>query len=77
MSDWIIAAMYSGKKKYPAPHAARNAAAGNDLTMPGGKGDFKAMMKGLKHGLVTRRQLMINATRICRMAKNLAERKAI
>ena len=76
MSDWIIAAMYSGKKKYPAPHAARNAAAGNDLTMPGGKGDFKAMMKGLKHGLVTRRQLMINATRICRMAKKLAERKA-
>ena len=72
MSDWIIAAMYGGNKKYPAPNAARNAAAGNDLTMPGGKGDFKAMMKGLRSGLVTRRQLAVNATRICRMAKKLA-----
>ena len=71
MSDWIIAAMYGGNKKYPAPNAARNAAAGNDLTMPGGKGDFKAMMKGLRSGLVTRRQLAVNATRICRMAKKL------
>ena len=71
MSDWIIATMYGGNKKYPAPHAARNAAAGNDLTMPGGKGDFKAMMKGLRSGLVTRRQLAVNATRICRMAKKL------
>ena len=71
MSDWIVAAMYGGNKKYPAPHAARNAAAGNDLTMPGGKGDFKAMMKGLRSGLVTRRQLAVNATRICRMAKKL------
>ena len=71
MSDWIIAAMYGGNKKYPAPNAARNAAAGNDLTMPGGKGDFKAMMKGLRSGLVTRRQLAVNAARICRMAKKL------
>ena len=63
--------MYGGNKKYPAPNAARNAAAGNDLTMPGGKGDFKAMMKGLRSGLVTRRQLAVNATRICRMAKKL------
>ncbi len=72
MTDWIIGAMYGRKNKYPAPNAARTAAAGGDLTMPGGMGDFKAMMKGLKDGAVSRRQLEINVTRIARMAKKLA-----
>ena len=72
MSDWIIAMMTGKGNKYAAPNAAKIAAAGNDLTMPGGQGDFKAMMKGLKDGLVTRRQLAINATRVARMAKKLA-----
>ena len=34
-------------------------------------GDLKAMLAGLKEGLVTRRQLMINATRVIRMARKL------
>jgi len=71
MTDWIIGAMNMGKKKYAAPDAAKIAAAGNDLTMPGGKGDLKAMLRGLKNGTVTRRQLMINASRVIRMAKKL------
>lgn len=73
MTDWIIGALNFGRKKYPVPNAARIAAAGNDLTMPGGKGDFKVMMKGLADGTVSRRQLMVNATRIVRMAKKLTE----
>ncbi len=73
MTDWIIGAMNMGKKKYPAPDAARIAAAGGDLVMPGGKGDLKAMQKGLKEGRLTRRQLMINASRVYRMAKQLSE----
>ncbi len=76
MTDWIIGAMYAGKRKYPAPDAARTAAAGNDITMPGGPADFKALLKGLKEGTVTRRQLEINAARILRMAKKLTEDKA-
>ena len=71
MTDWVLAAMYMGKQKYPAPNAAKIAAAGNDLTMPGGKGDLKAMLKGHKDGSVSRRQLEINATRVVRMAKKL------
>ncbi|MCR4615611.1 MAG: glycoside hydrolase family 3 C-terminal domain-containing protein [Clostridiales bacterium] len=71
MTDWIIGAMYMGPKKYPAPNAPRTAAAGGDLFMPGGKGDLKAMLKGLEKGIVTRRQLMINATRVLHMAKRL------
>ena len=71
MTDWIVGALNAGKKKYPAPNPARIAAAGGDLIMPGCSGDLKAMLKGLKDGLVTRRQLMINATRVIRMARKL------
>ena len=71
MTDWIIGAMNLGKKKYPAPDAAKIAAAGGDLVMPGGKGDLKAMQKGLTEGKLTRRQLAVNASRVYRMAKKL------
>ena len=73
MTDWIVAVMSGKGNKYPAPNAAKIAAAGNDLIMPGGMGDYKAIMKGLKQGLVTKRQLQLNATRVYRMAKNLTE----
>ena len=75
MTDWILAVMNAGGGKYPAPNAARIAAAGNDLTMPGSTGDFKALLRGLKDGTVTRRQLELNATRIVRLAKTLTEKK--
>ena len=75
MTDWIIGALNFGKKKYPAPDAARIAAAGNDLVMPGGPADHKAMLKGLKEGRLTRAQLLANATRVYRMALMLAESK--
>lgn len=77
MTDWIIAAMNGRGNKYAAPNAAKIAAAGNDLTMPGGKGDLKAMLKGLKDGLVTRKQLQINATRVLRMAKELTKKQEV
>ena len=73
MTDWIVAVMSGKGNKYPAPNAAKIAAAGNDLIMPGGMGDYKAMMKGLKQGLIAKRQLQLNATRVYRMAKNLTE----
>ena len=71
MTDWIIGVLNAGKKKYPAPNAARIAAAGGDLVMPGGPGDLKALLNGLKDGAVTRKQLLINASRVVRMAKKL------
>ena len=73
MTDWIIGAMNMGRKKYPAPNAAKIAAAGGDLVMPGSKGDFKAMMKGLTERRLTRRQLEVNASRTYRMARQLTE----
>ena len=73
MTDWIIGVLTAGKKKYPAPNAARIAAAGGDLVMPGGPGDLKALLNGLKEGTVTRKQLLINASRVVRMAKKLTD----
>ena len=73
MTDWLVAALNSGKKKHPVPNAARIAAAGGDLVMPGGPGDLKAILEGLKDGTVTRRQLIINGTRVFRLAKKLTD----
>ena len=73
MTDWIVAALNYGKKKYPAPNAARITAAGGDLVMPGGPGDLRAILEGLKDGTVSRRQLMINAARVYRLAKKLTD----
>ena len=75
MTDWIIAAVSGRKNKYPGPVSAKIAAAGNDLTMPGSPGDFKAMLRGLKDGSVSKRQLQINATRVFRMARRLTKNK--
>ena len=74
MTDWIIAAAVDKRSKYGAPDASRIAASGNDLTMPGGAGDYKAMLRGLQSGTVKREQLQINATRVFRMAKKLTEK---
>ncbi len=71
MTDWIVSAMKGSGSKYPAPNPAKIAAAGNDLVMPGGPRDLSALLTGLREGLVTRRQLQINATRVFRTAKQL------
>ena len=73
MTDWIIGVLSGKGNKYPGPVSARIAAAGNDLTMPGNAGDLKNMLKGLKDGIVSRKQLEINATRVYRMAKQLVK----
>jgi beta-glucosidase len=75
MTDWIVAALSGRGNKYPGPEAPKIAAAGNDLIMPGCQGDLSAMLKGLQAGTVTRRQLQINATRILRMALELAGKR--
>ncbi len=75
MTDWIIGAM-QGKGKFKAPNAGRIAAAGGDLTMPGGKGDWKAILKAAKKKKLSRRQLELNASRVLRLAKKLTQEQA-
>jgi len=72
MTDWIVMGGTMDKSsRHPAPRADRIAAAGNDLTMPGSKADWKNVMAGLKSGTVTREDLERNATRILRVIKEL------
>lgn len=70
MTDWLVAGDYlSRNPKYPAPKASGIAAAGGDLVMPGGKGDYKDILAALKTGKLSRTQLEINATRVLRITK--------
>ncbi len=73
MTDWLSAATPGKGCKYGSPTADKIAAAGNDLTMPGSPKDLKNMLRGLKTGTLTRKQLEINATRVYRMAKLLSK----
>ena len=72
MTDWIVSAMPTDKNSpHRKPKASLIAAAGSELVMPGGKGDWDDIMNGLKDGSITREQLQVNATRVYRMAKFL------
>lgn len=74
MTDWTIAE-YARKDncKYPISTAERVAMAGGDLFMPGGAGDYKNILKALKDGIVSKRQLQENASRTARMARQLCK----
>ena len=72
MTDWITGGfLLNASPKYAAPDAAKVAAAGNSLFMPGSKRDYKQIMSGLKNNTVTREQLMINASHLLKVVDNL------
>lgn len=72
MTDWLVGGDYLSKNpKYPAPAASGIAAAGGDLVMPGGSGDYKDILAALKSGKLKREQLEINATRVLRITELL------
>lgn len=76
MTDWIVMGGTMDKSsKYRGPKASLIAAAGGDLVMPGSKADVRDILLGIENGTVTRKQLLINATRVYRMAKRCAEDK--
>ncbi|MBQ1521406.1 MAG: glycoside hydrolase family 3 C-terminal domain-containing protein [Erysipelotrichaceae bacterium] len=72
MTDWVIGGgMLTKDPKYPAPDAAKEAAAGGSLFMPGSKNDYEQIIAGLKNEKVTREQLMINATWLLKVSERL------
>ncbi len=77
MTDWLVAGMLSKDAKHPAANAARIAAAGGDLVMPGSQEDYKEILTAVKEGTLDRHQLLINATRVYRMSKKLAEKESV
>ena len=76
MTDWVISGMKNANSRYPMPDPAKVAAAGNDLYMPGSKGDMKRLEVGLAEGRVTSDQHNRNAARVLsRMLKDAHDRK--
>lgn len=72
MTDWIVNGGTMNKASiHPAPNAAKIAAAGGDLVMPGGKGDYETILKALQEGTLDKKQVQKNATRVYRMGKKL------
>lgn len=75
MTDWVIGGgmLLAKGSKYGTPDAAKVAAAGCSLFMPGSKGDYDQIIKGLKNGTVTEEQLKENAGRIMRVLERLGK----
>ena len=71
MTDWVLAVMHSRSNKHPAVQPHGVAAAGGDLFMPGCKGDYDDILKGLRTGGLLREQLLVNASRLYRLARAL------
>lgn len=72
MTDWVTSGdALSKRTKYPVPNAAKVAAAGGDLFMPGSKKEIEQILSGLQEGTVTEEQLRINASRVVQMAEEL------
>ena len=71
MTDWVLALMNSKQNRHPATQPHMVAAAGGDLFMPGGKRDYDDILKGLRTGALLREQLIINASRLWRLAREL------
>ena len=68
MTDWIVSMIGPVKGCiYGNPDAAKVAASGHSLFMPGSKKDYAAMLEGLKQGTLDRKQLLINASRLYRL----------
>lgn len=74
MTDWVIQMAADKKSTYRNSLARFVVAAGGDLFMPGGKSDYEDLKKGIQEGNVSEEQVRINATRVLKMARQLAER---
>ncbi len=72
MTDWVVRGLTGAKGSiYTVPNPARIAAAGGDLFMPGSKDDYQQLLDGFKAGVVSKRTLQENATRVYHMAREM------
>ena len=71
MTDWVLAFMDSKTNKHPATKPHKVASVGGDLFMPGCRGDCADILKALRDGRLSREQLLVNVSRLYRMARAL------
>ena len=70
MTDWIIK-MNNFGTKHEVTRSDRVVLAGNDIFMPGRKKDFNNIVRALKEGKLSRKQLEADASRVYMMCKKL------
>ena len=70
MTDWVFPLKNLGKR-YEIARAGRVAAAGGDLFMPGSRRDYNDIMAARAAGMLSRHQLEVNASRVCRLSKQM------
>jgi len=78
MSDWVgFEAVAKEDQKYPRAKAGNTLLAGNDLMMPGSKGDYDGVLECLNNSQhpLTREDLVRNASRIIEKVWICGERK--
>ena len=75
MTDWVVGGdmLLMKDSKYGTPDAAKVAAAGCSLFMPGNKKDYDQIINGLKNGTVSVQQLRENAGRIMHVLQRLGK----
>ena len=75
MTDWVVGGdmLLVKGSKYGTPDAAKVAASGCSLFMPGSKGDYTQIIRGLKKGTVSVQQLRENAGRIMHVLQRLGK----
>ncbi|MCQ2494133.1 MAG: glycoside hydrolase family 3 C-terminal domain-containing protein [Lachnospiraceae bacterium] len=73
MTDWIAGGglLNAPDSKYGAPKAWKVTAAGTEMFMPGSKKDYDNLLKAMKKGEISRRQVEINASRLWKLSNKL------
>jgi beta-glucosidase len=75
MTDWVVGGglLLQRGSKYGMPDAAKVAASGHSLFMPGSRKDLREVMAGLKDGTITGKQLISNASWLLHVADRLGK----
>lgn len=73
MTDWVVAGVTNKKARYPVANAARVAAAGGELFMPGSKRDADDLRRALSNGTLSVDQLRANVSRTIRAIRSMRE----
>lgn len=76
ITDWITKGYKMAEDcAHPVAKACKICMAGGDLIMPGSKEDYEEVLEGIQKGTVTKKQLLINASRVVKMADELVKGK--
>ena len=71
MTDWLIAQMKDRHAVHPIANPEKIPAAGNDILMPGTKGDYRLVLQALRSGALDRDQVRRNVSRLIRLSREL------